>query len=232
MTKKVVLSFHDAAAEFQKEIENVMRFIPQKKSFLITPLWHGKGQLDKQFAGLMLNQDVLLHGLTHRSDYFDPYSILYMNKSLSREFLHLDHEATRSKIQLGINLFQDSIGYRPMGFIPPMWYHNRYTMTVLKEMSFLYTETWTRFVNLQNNDIFSSFPLSLDYGDNKILSSIYLKGWKRYLTFKKPSFIRLAIHPADLRNGMANKIKEMITRLEDDGYTFFTYSELLNQTGP
>ena len=103
-------------------------------------------------------------------------------------------------------------------------------MNVLKEIAFSYTETWTAFVNLKTDNTLSSFPLSLDYGSNTILSGIYFKGWKTYFKLKKPPFIRVAIHPADVRNGMFIKIKEMVTRLEDEDYTFLTYSELLTQT--
>jgi predicted deacetylase len=230
MTKKAVISFHDASIVFQKEIENVMHSIPQKKSFLITPLWHGKGHLDEQFARLMRSEDNLLHGLTHRSDYFDPYSILLMNKNISREFLHLDYASTETKIALGVKLFQDKMDDSPRGFIPPMWYHNKHTMTVLKEMAFCYTETWTTFVDLKNDNILSSYPLSLDYGSNSMLSDIYYKGWKTYFKLKKPPLIRVAIHPSDMRNGMIAKMQEMLTRLEDENYTFLTYSELLSQT--
>src|SRR5688572_23326572 len=102
MTRHVVISFHDASIVFQKEIENVMHSIPQKKSFLVTPLWHGKAHLDTQFANVMRGEDNLLHGLTHRSDYFDPYSLLFMNKNISREFLYLDYASTKKKIDLGI----------------------------------------------------------------------------------------------------------------------------------
>jgi len=230
MTKKVVISIHDASIVFQKEIENVMLSIPQKKSFLITPWWHGKRHLDEQFAKVMRSEDNLLHGLTHRSEYFDPYSILFMNKNISREFLHLDYESTKTKIALGVKLFQDKMGDSPRGFIPPMWYHNKHTMTVLKEMAFSYTETWTTFVDIRNGSVLSSFPLSLDYGSNSMLSELYYTGWKNYFKLKKPSLIRMAIHPSDMRNGMMAKMKEMVTRLEDENYTFLTYSELLKQT--
>jgi hypothetical protein len=111
-----------------------------------------------------------------------------------------------------------------------MWYHNKHMINVLKEMSFCFTETWTTFVNLNNGDKLRSFPLSLDYGGNTVLSSFYLKGWKRYFAIKRPAFVRLAIHPSDIKNGTANKIKDMIARLEDDDYTFITYSELINHT--
>lgn len=230
MTKRAVISFHDASIVFQKEIENVIQVIPQKKSFLITPLWHGSGQLDDRFSRLMRGEDNLLHGITHQSDFFDPCSILFMNKSLSREFLYLDYEATKIKIDYGIRLFQEKMGCSPTGFIPPMWYHNKYTMAVLKEMALSYTETWTSFVNLKNDNKLFSFPLSLDYGRNTILRSIYFAGWKSYFKIKKPGLIRVAIHPSDLRNGMIGKIKELVGRLEDDGYTFLTYSELANHT--
>src|SRR5688572_1468283 len=113
MTKKAVISFHDASVVFQKEIENVMLSIPQKKSFLITPLWHGTEKLDRRFAQVMRSEDNLLHGLTHISDHFDPYSILFMNKSISREFLHLDYEATKTKIALAVKLFQDTMDDSP-----------------------------------------------------------------------------------------------------------------------
>jgi predicted deacetylase len=229
MTRKAVISFHDASVVCQKEIENVMRSIPQKKSFLITPLWHGK-HLDLQFANVMRGEDNLLHGLTHRSDHFDPYSILYMNKNISREFLHLDYASTKAKITSGLNLFQDTMGGSPGGFIPPMWYHNKHTMTALKEMAFSYTETWTTFVDLKNENALFSFPLSLDYGNNSMLSNIYYQGWKNYFKLKKPQLVRVAIHPSDVRSGMITKLKEMVTRLEDEDYTFLTYSELLNYT--
>jgi predicted deacetylase len=229
MTKKAVISFHDASIVFQKEIESVMCSISQPKSFLITPLWHGKAHLDEQFAKVMQHEDTLLHGLTHRSDYFDPCSVLYMNKNVSREFLHLDYETTKAKIASGIKLFQDSLGASPRGFIPPMWYHNKHTTPVLKEMAFSYTETWTAFIDLNNNTTISSFPLSLDYGSNTILSGMYYTGWKNYFNYKKPPLVRVAIHPSDVRNGMIAKVKEMVTRLEDENYTFLTYSELLNQ---
>lgn len=227
MSRRVVVSMHDSSPLFKKEIEVVMRTIPQKKSFLVTPCWHGKEGLDKDFAALLKGEDTLLHGLTHQSDYFDPYSILFVNKEISREFLHLSHAATREKISLGAKLFENQMGTRLRGFIPPMWYHNRHSLGVLKEMGFCYTETWTSFINLENRQSFQSLPLSLDYGNNMLLSKLYLKGWKNYLKWIDPQLIRLAIHPSDVGNNMLYKLKEVVHRLEDNGYTFLTYEELL-----
>lgn len=181
---------------------------------------------------MMQKQDTLLHGLTHISAYVDPCALLFLNKKISREFLYLTYQATREKVVSGIKLFEDHLYRTPEGFIPPMWYHNRHSMQVLKEMQFCYTETWESFVNLRENQKFSSFPLSLDYGNNMLLSILYLKTWKWYFTRQRPRFIRLAIHPSDVNRNTISRIKEIIKRIEDNGYIFLTYAELLKETTP
>ena len=230
MIRKVAISLHDTSPAFLKETEVVLRTITQKKSFLITPLWHGKVGLDHHFSELVKPEDLVLHGYRHISSCFDPYSIVYGDKNISREFLNLDLEATKRLIGFGKKLFEDHLGRSPKGFIPPMWYHNKHMPIALKELGFEYTESWTEFFNLTNSKKYYSFPLSLDYGRNTLLSSLYLSAWRKYLKWKQPELIRIAIHPSDIGNGLLPKIRGVIQLLEEQGHKFVTYSELFDDT--
>jgi len=226
--KKVVISIHDVSPCFQKEIEIILDELKDiKKSFLVTPLWNGDHSCSADFPMMLTDEDLVVHGLTHmasKNDYLG--NLLLMSKASFKEFYGLDETETRIKIETAKKLFEDMYHRKPTGFIPPMWYHNNYSITALKDLGFTYTESQVAFMNLRDDVNTFSIPVCFDFGNNKLLSLVSVYGWKYIFKYLRQSFIRFSIHPSDIRNGFLPDILEIVKWLQSNNYTFLRYVEL------
>jgi len=227
--KTAIISIHDVSPYFQKEIEVILEELKDiKKSFLVTPLWNGSHSLNKDFLAMLADEDLAIHGLTHKtnkSDYLG--KLLLMSKGSCKEFYGLNETETRDKIETAKKLFEDLHYRKPTGFIPPMWYHNNHSIMVLKDLGFTYTESEMAFINLHDNVSTFSIPVCFDFGNNKILSSVAVFGWRHILKYLRQSLIRFSIHPSDIKNGFLPDILEIIKWFQANNYTFLRYVELI-----
>lgn len=226
--KKAIISIHDVSPYFQKEIEIILEGLKDiNKSFLVTPLWNGDHTAGADFAVMFANEDLVVHGLTHKAsknDYLG--NLLLMSKASSKEFYGLDEAETRVKIEMAKRLFEDMYHRQPMGFIPPMWYHSNHSVRVLKSLGFTYTESEMAFINLRENISTFSIPVCFDFGNNKLLSLVAVYGWKYVFKYLRQSLIRFSIHPSDIRNGFLPDILEIIKWFQSNNYTFLRYVDL------
>jgi predicted deacetylase len=226
---KAIISIHDASPCFRKEIEIIFKELEGiNKSVLVTPLWNGVNAISKDFSQLIAGEELALHGLTHRTEKKDYLGkMLLMSSQSSKEFYQLSKTETIHKIETAKKIFEDNFFKTPEGFVPPMWYHNQYTMGVLKDLNFRYTESASAFVNLRHNLQTVSFPLCFDFGSNKLLNYLSVNGWKYFFKHLKQPLLRLSAHPADVRNGTWKEILKTIRFLQEKDYSFIRYSELM-----
>jgi predicted deacetylase len=227
--KQVIISIHDVSPFFQKEIEIILKeFTDIKKSFLVTPLWNEDHSLSSDFLTTLAEEDLVVHGLTHKtnkSDYMG--KLLSMSNTSCKEFYGLNETETKVKVDTAKKLFEDMYHRNPTGFIPPMWYHNNHSIRVLKNLGFTYTESEMAFINLRDDVSTFSIPICFDFGNNKLLSLVALYGWKYILKYLRQSLIRFSIHPSDIRNGFLPDILEIVKWLQSSNYTFLRYVELV-----
>jgi predicted deacetylase len=226
---KAIISIHDVSPCFRNEIEIILKELEGiKKTFLITPMWNGDNPLNEDFSMMLAEEELALHGLTHKTrkkDYFG--NILLMSSGSFKEFYQLNKTETRQKIETAVKLFEDSFRKTPTGFVPPMWHHNKYTLEVLKELGFDYTESLSAFINLRMGKQTFSIPICFDFGHNKFLTCVSVYGWRYFFKHLQQPLVRLSIHPADIKNGCWPDTLEMINWLKAKNYTFLYYNELL-----
>lgn len=227
---KAVISIHDVSPYFQKEIEVILKELEGvEKSFLVTPVWNDIKSFDKNFFTSLAEEDLVVHGLTHKTDKRDFLgSLLSMSRTSCKEFYGLNEAETRSKIETAKTFFEDLYCRKPTGFIPPMWYHNNHSIKVIKEIGFSYTESATAFINLRDGFSTYSFPACFDFGNNKLLSFVSLFGWKNLFKYLRQSLVRLSIHPSDVKNGFLPDIAGIIRSLQSDNYSFLKYADLIS----
>ncbi len=224
---KVLLSIHDTTPYFEKEISILAeKLADYKKSWLITPLWDGKYHFQSAFTSVLKGDEKILHGLTHRgkSDLFS--TVLFLNNNLSRELRGLNRSETADNLKRGISLFEDSFAQPPKGYIPPNWYHNRYSLDLLRELGFSFTETWTSVLGFDKNTSFRTLPMSFDYGKNFLLSRFCLWYSRMQIEHTKPDLIRFAVHPQDINHGYLDPIMSRIRKIKESGYRFYSYEEI------
>jgi predicted deacetylase len=222
---KVIISIHDVYPLFQKEIEIILKELKDVKiSLLITPCWNQDSSPDMDYFKTLADEDLVLHGLTHKTNKKDFFgNLLLMSKSSCKEFYGLNEIETRNKVENASKIFEATFGRKPAGFIPPMWYHNRYSVKVLRDLGFAFTESEVAFMDLRRNQNTFSIPACFDFGNNKLLSRAALSGWRYVFKHLRQSLLRISIHPSDVRNGFLPDILQIIKWLQSKEYQFMLY---------
>lgn len=226
---KAVISVHDTSPCFEPELLTIKeKLVDFKKSWLITPLWGGQHEITPDFVSIFEDEERVLHGLTHegKADIFS--QMLFFNAGLSREFRGLNETETKDRVVKSLDMYERCAGEKPSGFIPPNWYHNSHSKEILHKMQFRFTEDWLRLINLDTKTTYTALPLSFDYGDNLLLSRLCLWHSRWTIRYHRPKFIRFAIHPQDVQHGFLDAVCERIYLMEEAGYEFCSYEEMLN----
>lgn len=225
--KTVIISIHDVTPRFQKEIDIILtHFADMPISVLITPLWDGWHRLKPDFSDILRGYEKVLHGLTHRSNGRDlGGNIMAFSSRSDRELFHLSREQTYQRLDMGRRLFEEAFDETPTGYIPPTWFHNRHSISLLEEMGFLFTETAQHIINFGQNARNNAVPVCLDYGNNRLLETFFTYGWRFIVHHFSPDVVRMSVHPSDVTNDFLPHFDTMIQILKDKNYTFTTYQE-------
>lgn len=226
---RVMLSIHDISPLFQKEIDFILKDLEGiKKSLLVTPLWNGSHRPDKSFVQSLAGQELSLHGLTHQTLKKDFWGkALLMSSASCKELFQLNRLETKEKIVTAGKIFEDSFNQSPAGFIPPMWYHNKFSIPLLKELGFVYTESSSAFIDLQANKKVFSIPMCFDFGRNSLLNYLSVYGWKHLFKNINQPLVRISVHPSDIKNGWWKPVKQIIESFQEKNYPFINYTDLI-----
>jgi predicted deacetylase len=225
---KVIISIHDVCPPFQKEIEIALKELKDvNKSLLITPWWNQERLIDQDFFKALTNEDLVLHGLTHQTNKTDVLgNFLLMSRKSCKEFYGLNEIETRNRIEDASRIFEEMFQRKSAGFVPPMWFHNKHSVKILKELGFAFTESEVAFMDFKRDQNILSIPVCLDFGNDKVLSRMALFGWKYVFKHFSQPLLRLSIHPSDIRNGFLSDILQIIRWLQSRGYQFTRYVDL------
>lgn len=200
------VSIHDVAGKSIQEVQKISDFLYglgiTKITYLIIPHYHGCERLDNfknKIKELVRNQEVVLHGYTHKGNPTSRFSYKKLLTDGEGEFI--SYNDLQNRIRLGISIF-DSIGIKAVGFIPPAWLIKKKNISKIKGFDFLNTRCFI--YDFKNNVRYLS-PV-LVFSSRGILQSLSINAFKPSLMFLSwVNIIRIAIHPCDLQ--VAKKMK-------------------------
>lgn len=217
--KALIVSFHDvtpltyeAFASWAKNLESlgIARF-----TWFVVPYWHGKIRLRPESACAQWlrrrqsrGDDIILHGFTHQWDEsqarrvkmsYKSFFIRRIYTAMESEFLDLEANALRQRIRQAKSLVEEA-GIHPVGFVAPAWIFPRDQHSLLGQMGFGLTETYTRIHALHTSRSFHSPVLTASARTPwRIILSRYVVPALERLWAEAP-VVRVAIHPADLEH--------------------------------
>mgnify|MGYP001772903250 CR=1 FL=1 len=229
MLYRVNVSIHDITKSNLEMIEELLEFLNnlgvEKLTFLLIPFYHEKESLFEIKQWLDENikdNEVVLHGYTHKSGKFYSYKDLFTNQE--GEFAY--YQDTEERIKKGLEMLK-SLGYKPEGFIPPAWLMKKSDFQLLKKYGFKFT-TDRRFVYDLKNDKKILSPV-LSFGSRGFIETLSVISFKRYFSILKllnPVVIRIALHPVDAVN--KKKLKLVKDILDSHDFEFIFLKDTLN----
>lgn len=218
--KYAVVAIHDVCPKYFSRVVRLSRLLSglgvRDFSFLVIPRRHDKDSQDirarRDFAGFLKAQerDLVMHGVTH------------FNLFLDDEFTGVKYAAALRRLEQGAVIFKEAFGFKPAGFIPPMWMLNRASLHAVTDAGFEYTSTQKFFYDLKRGEKQKStvvlrggllfFP--------SLLNSVFKTG--------KSQLIQIALHPQDslLKQGV---MKRLIQLAGKRGYKFVSYGNFINE---
>src|SRR5438128_25952 len=151
MERFLIVSLHDVAPPFEKEIDLILEKLAaigiQKASLLIVPDYHrhapmdrAPGWSDRLQQWIQGGHEPVLHGFFHRvgeksgaSGNAKDYFFRNFYTAQESEFLDLNFEAAKDLVSRGLEMFC-RCGMQSRGFIAPAWLINDDGMRALREL--------------------------------------------------------------------------------------------------
>ena len=212
-----IVTLHDACPAFSSrtyEITEQLEKLEVRYNIGLVPFFNGEQDLPRlpKFVKQIecCSAEIALHGLYHE------------NKR---------HQI--DDFRAGLQIFQQ-VGLYPTIFIPPCWKLNIDSIAVLSKLRFRLTEMQERLVLLFKRT-FRKIPVPKvlkwdSSGDpEKNIANIDInRRHFKILIQEKAEIIRIALHPRDPRIAFRDQMN-MILQLNEQGYQFLTYSELVSK---
>jgi predicted deacetylase len=218
--RKLVISLHDATPfhlERMRRAEAVYRELGVSKiTYLLVPEYHGgypSAQSPEFIAWCREPRPFAvewhLHGFHHLEAPPGAASAGGAGDAFKRrfltagegEFLALDPEAQRRKLEAGKRVFRDCLQADPIGFVAPAWLFNASLPPLLKESGFRYTEDHRRIYQVEKGAQLDSPVITWatrtflrKYGSLAVCPAL------ARLWAGKP-VLRVAMHPFDFDHG-------------------------------
>ncbi|MBW8888224.1 MAG: polysaccharide deacetylase family protein [Fibrobacteres bacterium] len=213
--RKLVVSLHDITPFHRERIgraEAVYRELGLSKlTYLFVPEYHGgyPAAQDMAFRAWCREErpfriDWHLHGYCHLEPPPQPGSWgagdFLKRKLLTAgegEFLALDAEAQRRKLEAGREAFRTCLGKDPVGFVAPAWLFNAHLPGALKDQGFRFTEDQRRMYRVDTGASLKSPVITWatrtwlrKYG-SLVVCPLLLRLWSQ------APVLRVAMHPFD-----------------------------------
>ncbi len=232
--KTALISVHDVSPRFQSEVTTILKhFEDMPLSLLVTPFWNGEHRLTPDFVKILRGSEKVLHGLKHCNNKGDwAGKIAACSRRSDRELYGLSYNETATLIAEGKQLFEEAFDESPKGFVPPTWYHNPYSVGLLRDMGFSFTEKPFQLLDLEtatdDNMCIKTPAVCFDYGNNRWAERLSIGFWRRFLMQFSPLLVRVSIHPSDVENGFLPQLDVLVQLLKSKGYAIQTYQAFLN----
>ncbi|MBN1944112.1 MAG: polysaccharide deacetylase family protein [Bradymonadales bacterium] len=243
--KPLLVSIHDVSPVFAERIEKLLDLLRDAGispgSLLIVPDYHGRGSWGGSPAFVeRIRQladsgwELVLHGFTHREEHAAFKRTLGERLAARHltdregEFLSLDGQEIRRRLQTGRALVEATFGKCPQGFVAPAWLRTEELDEYLRESGFLYTEGHLFLEQLATGrKIFSPVLAWASRTPGRLLAS---RVWARLATpwLTRLPVARVALHPGDTTHEtLLASIRTTLDRLTRAGFVPSTYRGLL-----
>ena len=204
------VAIHDVAPSTWPECLHLLHAVkavaPIPLSWLVVPRYHGSARRSRSFEAslerlLGEGDELVLHGLTHVDE--SPLGgswrwrllrTLYTQRE--GEFAALELGEARRRIEQGMAWFSER-GWPLNGFVAPAWLLGDAAWVALREYSFLYTTTYTRFHLLRQGRALRAPALvyTSRNGLGRTVSPVVVDALATLMS--TAPLVRLALHPRD-----------------------------------
>jgi predicted deacetylase len=221
MRKKALVALHDVAPFHLSRLGEAEKWLVRwgitRINYLYVPDYHH--QREKQSENRLGNFfdwvrqdrpfqiDWILHGLHHERA---PGS-LKRGMSLRRlrgliwtdkeaEFQELSRPEIRRRVETGLGIFKNDIGFAPRMFVSPAWLHDKQLNDVLQEMKFDLTEDHRSVTDLRSGRRYDAPVITWAARSpfRRLLSRTGCRILARF--WSKKDLIRIALHPPDFEH--------------------------------
>ncbi len=238
MTPKLVVAVHDVTPAHAGALDHVFallrRLVGARLALLVVPDWHGAWPLDchpefvERLHGLVrAGAEIVLHGyrhdeVGHKRSLGDRLRV-FGRTAASAEFMFLSRAEAADRIDRGLALFE-SLGFRPVGFVPPAWLFGPDTLNVLRERNLGATESFWRMTDLSSGA--SRFAPVVSWSTASHWRSRLTAGIarSRAATSRGSALVRVAIHPPDasvpvVAHSIASTLRRLVAVREPVAYS-------------
>ncbi len=214
MPQRLLISIHDVTPRHFERLKVITEFLKTHGvgaclSMLVVPDYWSAWQLDQHpvFCEWLRRQaadgvEMILHGYSHRDDTaHDGVVATLKAKHLTAregEFLGLDAEHAKRRIEAGQLMLQQILGAPASGFIAPAWLYGPGALAALTEMKFAFAEDHWRVWSPATGAELSRSPV-ISYASRSKMRIASSLAWSRVATvlLANVKTVRLAIHPGD-----------------------------------
>jgi predicted deacetylase len=228
--KFAIVTIHDACPTFSNKIFKMADELEKLKinfNIALIPFFNEKEDLPRfpEFVEKIKSYkkcEIALHGLYHErtNEEFDNFHSV--TKAIAEE-----------EILAGLEIFQE-IKIKTNVFIPPAWKLNDETIKILEKLGFVFSEMQERLLLISNNS-FKKIKVpkvfnwdSTGYPEKNTINIRIDENRFQHLVAPESSIIRVALHPRDPNEALSEQ-KDMISRLQEEGYIVPLYSELIQK---
>lgn len=210
-TTQLLITIHDVTPALKDRVEILWRMCRAHgvvPGLLVVPDWHGEAPIerDARYAAWIRERaaegaELFLHGERH-DEVGSPRTFRDELRAFGRtnkegEFLTLDYEAARARIDRGLVRLR-ALDLEPIGFVPPAWLARMDTHVAVRKAGLAVSEDdGTIFVHTRKQALASPVVRWSARGAFRSYGSV-LQARLRWNLQRASPTVRLALHPADL----------------------------------
>ncbi len=204
---KIIVSIHDITTESLNACKQIIARLEDAgvkgMSLLVIPepreemsLEDSKELLSWLKERKATGDEIVIHGLTHRSD--RPRGMLgnYYARGVA-EFQTIDYDTSMNKIKKAMDMFLNA-GFEPSGFVPPAWLISKDGGRAVADAGLYYTTHIG--IHLPGGDFI--FSPVIVFGARNFLTELFSSATARLtshlIDLVRIPYARVALHPADI----------------------------------
>lgn len=212
--RRVLLSLHDVTPFHLERLNRAERLFEslgiERIAYLLIPNYHGRSPaVTPEFRDWCNRErpftvEWILHGFYHLEQPGDISTSARVD-SLKRkyatagegEFLSLDYDCALDRINRGIAVFEETLGIKPSGFIPPAWLYHSDLANALRTAGLDFWESRNSVQALTSDALVSAPIITWATRTPMRKASSILGTPVLEFAYRPRPVIRLAVHPFD-----------------------------------